>query len=390
MLAGGWAESSRTVVEFCRRRLDPESEVHVGPYLEAISREPSDASLMYSLAVRCLQCGYLDLWRHCNAMALAMPHLTPQDLYFRGQAKIRMGDWSGWTDREARTFGPTEVHSFSAAVRQMRFTKAAWNGAEDLAEKTLLVFADGGHGDCIQVLRYVPALAQKARKVILAVHPRCVPFAQHNLGHVATVVMNVSFSFEFQRYVWMMSLPALFGGIPPFRSFSAPKPLARCNTVDGRLRIAICWAGNSNNPASRVDRYRSLVLSDLAPLFARDDVEWHSVQVGEWSSEAHAYPSIVEPAIPLQHFAQTANVVAGMDAVITIDTAVAHLAGSLGVPTFLILSTLADFRWETSDTTPWYPSMELLRQRVPGDWTDVTGLLMDRLTSRQLPRRAHR
>jgi ADP-heptose:LPS heptosyltransferase len=68
-----------------------------------------------------------------------------------------------------------------------------------------------------------------------------------------------------------------------------------------------------------------------------------------------------------------------MDALVTVDTSVAHLAGSLGIPTFLILSTLADSRWETGETTPWYPSVHLIRQRVPGDWSSVVGSIMTQL-----------
>jgi hypothetical protein len=359
---------------------DPTSASELAPFIEAAANEPFSAARMHTVALRCLECGYDDLWRHYKEVAFALPHVTPFDLYLRGQAKIRSGDWSGWVDREARLSNPGEPDYRPRAVQQMRWSKGAWNGVEELAGQTLFVLADGGLGDCIQMLRYVPVLAAKAGETILAVRPRAVPFAQHNLGQLATVVIrDVPYRFEFQRYVWLMSLPALIGGIPRFIPFSAPGPR---DYPSERPNIAICWAGSSNYPGNRDDRYRSISLEDLAPVLTRDDVCWHSVQIGPWASQATAYPSILQPTIPLHNLAQTANVLSGMDAVITVDTAVAHLAGSLGIPTLLILSRLADFRWEFGDTTPWYPSMQLIRQAVPGDWSGVVSTVMAKLTSR--------
>jgi hypothetical protein len=348
---------------------------------EAVAREPFDAAVMHTLALRCLECGYTDLWRQCIEVAFGLPHVTPFDVYLRGQAKIRAGDWSGWQDREARLSNPGELDFQPSAVQQMRWVKAAWDGEEDLTSQTLLVLADGGLGDCIQMLRYIPIVAQRAAEVILAVRPRCVPFAQHNLGNLAAVVIrDVPYRFDFQRYTWLMSLPALVGYIPSFVPFSAPRPRDH-STRDGRLHIAICWAGNSNYPRNRDDRFRSISLGDLAPILARDDVRWHSVQIGQWASEANAHPSIVPPTVPLHNLAQTANMLTSMDAVVTVDTSIGHLAGSLGVPTLLILSRLADFRWGTGDSTPWYPSVHLIRQQVPGDWSAVIGTLTERLAS---------
>lgn len=362
--------------------LDPTSTSELEPLIAAVTRDPSDPVLLYTLSIQCLQRGYPDQWRYYRDLAFALPHVTPLDLYLRGQAKIRSGDWSGWVDREARLYNPEEPHFRPLAVQQMRWSKGAWDGVEELTGRTLFVFSDGGLGDGIQMLRYLPVLAERADEIILAAQPPCVPFAQHNLGHLASVVIrDVPHPFEFHRYAWIMSLPALMGCMPPFVPFSAPRPVEYPATTDGRLRLALCWAGNTNHPRNRNDRFRSISLADLTPLLTREDVEWYSVQSGPWASDAHAYPSIVLPTDPMHNFAQTANVLAHMDAVVTVDTSVAHLAGSLGIPTFLILSTLADFRWETGETTPWYPSVQLVRQRVPGDWSTVVNTIMSRLTS---------
>jgi hypothetical protein len=364
--------------------LDQTSAAEVAPVLEAVAREPHNAGWMHTLALHCLRWGYTDLWRRYHDIALGLPHLTPFNVYLRGQAKIRAGDWSGWLDREARLCNPGELDYQPLDVQHMRWTKAAWDGRENLTSQTLFVFADGGLGDCLQMLRYVPLLAQDAAGVILAVRPRCVPFAQHNVGHLATIVIrDVPHACEFQRYTWLMSQPALIGHIPTFVPFSAPRPNEYRAPADSRLHVAICWAGNTNHSGNRDDRFQSIRLADLAPLLSRDDIRWHSVQIGPWASEANAYPSLIQPTVPLYNLAQTANVLAGMDAVLTVDTSVAHLAGSLGIPTLLILSRLAEFRWGTGDTTPWYPSMYLIRQHVPGDWSAVIHALQAQLTSRR-------
>ncbi|HZS60781.1 MAG TPA: glycosyltransferase family 9 protein [Gemmatimonadaceae bacterium] len=371
------------VVDLCRQSLDATSASEVDEVLAIVAREPSYARLVHALASHCLRCGYVDLWHRFVTAALALPHVSPLELYMRGQAKIRLGDWSGWTDREARLLSPSEFDFQSDWVQQMRWATGAWDGAEDLTDQALLVFADGGLGDCVQMLRYVPLLAEMSREVILAVHPRCLPFAQHNLGQLATVVIrDVPYLHAFQRHTWLMSLAGLFRHIPPFVAFHAPHPIGRRTTRDGQMHLALCWAGSTNHPQNREDRYRSLSLEDLAPLFARGDVTWHSVQLGRWASQAAAYPSIIQPTVPMYNLAQTANVLAGLDGVVTIDTSVAHLAASLGIPTLLILSTLPDFRWETADTTAWYPTVRLIRQRVPGDWSGIVATLMATLDAR--------
>jgi hypothetical protein len=367
-------------IDQCRQRLDATSASELDATLAQVSGDPSDAHVMHVLALHCLQCGYVDLWRHYVIAALALPHVSPRELYLRGQAKIRLGDWTGWVDREARICSPNEFDFQSPFAHHIRWANAAWDGVEDLSDGTLFVFADGGMGDCIQMLRYVPVLAGKGGEIVLAVHPRCVPFVRHNVGHLATVVIrNLPYPHSFQRYAWLMSLAGLVGHIPSFTPLSAPSPCDCPSVLDGKLHLALCWAGNSNYPRNRTDRFRSLSLCDLAPALSCEGVTWHSVQVGTWAAEAAAYPSIVPPIAPLYNLAQTANVLAGMDGVVTVDTSVAHLAGSLGIPTFLILSTAADFRWETADTTPWYPSVRLIRQRTPGDWSAVVAALLEKL-----------
>jgi hypothetical protein len=119
--------------------------------------------------------------------------------------------------------------------------------------------------------------------------------------------------------------------------------------------------------------------SALAPLFRLDDTTWYSLQVGDREADATDCRSIYRPDPPLNTFADTAAVIAQLDYVVTVDTAVAHLAGSLGVPTYLLLPTAATWRWGLANDTAWYPTMRLIRQQKPGDWTGAIHELLERL-----------
>jgi hypothetical protein len=297
-----------------------------------------------------------------------------------------MGDWSGWADREFRLLNPSESVARLDRFHRLRWSDPAWDGG-NLAGKTILAFADGGFGDCLMTLRYVPALVREADAVILAVRPECVSLVQHNFGDSVTVLFRelAPSSTAFDCYTFFMSLPALIRTIPSFVALSAPKPVGRTATSARRLRIGLCWAGKTHNPERGSGRFSSLCLDHVRRLLSRSDVEWHSLQTGMWASDADAYPKIMQSSAPLYTFAETANLIAGLDCVVTVDTAVAHLAGALGVPTFVLLQFKAEFRWGSGRTTPWYPSVRLIRQPAPGDWPSVVDAVMATLDEGSWP-----
>jgi len=106
----------------------------------------------------------------------------------------------------------------------------------------------------------------------------------------------------------------------------------------------------------------------LGPLLDRTDIQWHTLQVGPRAVDADRFPSLLRPWPPLVNFAETADYIAELDLVVAVDTAVAHLAGCLNVPTYLLLPLCSDSRWGIEDRTPWYPSVQLVRQSKAGDW----------------------
>lgn len=334
-------------------------------------RDPHNPLSYYLAALDCRDRGDLDGWRRATEIALSLPHRTPQQLYSRAWAKVTLGDWSGWSEYEIRTLLPEARISDQPHLNDwFRWTHVAWDGEEDLQDQTLLVIPEQGMGDMIQMLRYLPDLIARARSVIAIVYPRLVPLVQCNFGDAMVVAIDgVDKPLRFDRYVRAMSLPGLYRGIPPFAALQAPKRRTPLPLRADKIRGGIVWAGNPEFPD---DGIRSLPAPLLASLVARSDIEWHSLQTGPRASDVDAYPSMVRPWPRLITFGDTADLITDLDFVVSVDTAVAHLAASLDKVTYLMLPYRADGRWGLEGTTtPWYPSMRLLRQHTPGNWNSV-------------------
>jgi hypothetical protein len=176
-------------------------------------------------------------------------------------------------------------------------------------------------------------------------------------------------------------MPGLFDRLPNFEKLEAPSAIPRERRDSQSLQIGLCWAAcdfeSLNETCSRS-------LGDLAllnPVLSLMGIEWHCLQVGRSSSDVESYPFIRRPAPALRTFADTANLIAGLDAVVTVDTAVCHMSGRLDVPTFLLLEHVPDPQWGDAQTTPWYPSLRLIRQPTAGDWCSVIGVLHHHLAS---------
>jgi hypothetical protein len=137
-----------------------------------------------------------------------------------------------------------------------------------------------------------------------------------------------------------------------------------------RLKAGIAWAGN---PAHRNDRNRSVALARLRPLLEIDRVAWHSLQVGPRTADLKEQDPLVRDLSPLlSDFTDTAAAIAGLDLVVSVDTAVAHLAAAIGKRTWVLLPATADWRWLSGRTdSPWYPNVRLFRQPAAGDWESV-------------------
>jgi tetratricopeptide (TPR) repeat protein len=267
------------------------------------------------------------------------------------------------------------------------FPVPLWDG-EDLAGRTILLHGEQGYGDTIQGLRYVRLVAERGARVVLEVPQQLMRLAARLPG-VAELVAEGQALPRFDLACPLLSLPRAFATtletVPAEIPYLAAEPDAAARWSEALaggagLKVGIAWAGN---PLHRSDARRSMEIETLLPLRRLKGVRWFSIQVGERAADLAHLPAgfVVDLAPQLSDFAETAAAIANLDLVITVDTAVAHLAGALGRPAWVLLPHISDWRWllERADS-PWYPTLRLFRQPSPGDWDSVIVRAADALS----------
>jgi tetratricopeptide (TPR) repeat protein len=261
-----------------------------------------------------------------------------------------------------------------------RFGTPPWDGTK-LGDATLYLHAEQGLGDTIQFCRYVPMAAARAR-IVLAVQPPLIRLLGSLAGGAALVALDAP-PPPFAAHAPLLSLPGAFGTsnetIPsatPYLAADPAKAQAWASRLAGLpgLKVGLVWGGN---PAFSFNRARSIPATMLQPLADVAGVSLVSLQVGE---RAPPQLQLADWTADLHDFAETAALIAGLDLVIGVDTAVVHLAGALGKPVWLLNRFASDWRWGMSaETTPWYPTLRIFRQSEPGDWTPVVASVVGAL-----------
>jgi tetratricopeptide (TPR) repeat protein len=250
----------------------------------------------------------------------------------------------------------------------------AWDGSS-LAGKTILVHAEQGYGDTIQFVRFLPLVAKAGGVVILEVQDKSLLSLCHTLQGVTEVVVRGEPVPTINCQAALLSLPYLLGStlcsIPckvPYLSADIEK-VSQWNARiprDGRHTIGICWKGRPTP-----DPHRSIPFDQLAALFELPGICWVSLQT-EQDQAAHLPDGMIDLSNEIRDFSDTAAIMGCLDMVISIDSAVAHLAGALGVPGMVLLPFAPDWRWTIDqEISPWYQSLHLLRQHKPGQWGQV-------------------
>ena len=262
-----------------------------------------------------------------------------------------------------------------------------WTGKQPLDGKTILIVGEMGHGDNIMFLRYVPMLRKCGAKVIAAVPSVMQPLAATLPG---LTLQTKDEAPKHDYWVRMMSLAHCFGTdvdtCPPPAPYQLPLQLKakwKSGMLMGepRLRVGLCWSGSRE---SQYDRVRNIPLRELAPLFEIPGVEFYSLQLDIRDTDKAAFDEmdIFDVGSKVKNFLDTACVIAGLDLVITVDTSVAHLAGTVGVKTWVMLTSYRTYwLWIRGRTdNPWYPSATCFRQPHDGDWKSVVAVLRARLS----------
>jgi tetratricopeptide (TPR) repeat protein len=321
---------------------------------------------------------------HERAVELDPTH--PGALYNLALTELRMGDWEhGWPRYEARWLF-REVHRMPRAFCQPR-----WQG-EYLDGRRILLHSEQGLGDTIQFCRYATMVASRGGTLVLQVQApldrlmRSLPVVQTGCAEMAFARGELP---RFDIECPLMSLPAVFGttvdNVPwegPYlgtdrelaRTKRKQTPPVRPREVrdDKCPRVGFAWAGN---PRYKADSQRSLALDTLVPLLHSPGINWISLQKGPAAEQLLALDGkifIWDAGSNDADLADTAAMMATLDLVITTDTCIAHLAGAMGKTVWILLPHLSDWRWmEETETSPWYPTAQLVRQTSPGDWDEL-------------------
>jgi hypothetical protein len=370
--APGFAQAhyNRGVIHFHAGRL----EAAVEAYRAAISYQPSFVMAYNNLGVtlEAMDDTQAALDAYDAASRVDPNHASPP--WNRALSQLREGQYGeGWPLYEWRW-----AAGKAAPFRQFP-GRPLWLGGRNLLGRTILLHAEQGLGDSIQFVRYAPLLAAQGARVILEMFTPLLELCRSVAG-VERLIGTGDRLPAFEFHCPLMSLPLAFGTRVETIPNDVPYLAAsddRCATWAERLgartrrRIAFVWKGN---PKHEGDRLRSLPLDLFTELF-KADADFISLQCELTQAEAAilaGYPEVRQLGAALADFADTAAILATCDLVITVDTAVAHLAGAMGKPTWLLVPQRADWRWlKQSEQSPWYPTMRLFRGTKPDDWPNV-------------------
>lgn len=353
---------------------------------KGIAHNPEDAFPRYNRGIALIRLGRhreaLESFERCLALHAKDERPDAPGIadarYNRGMTRLVLGDLKGgFEDYEFRlTTSENEKPNFGFPADKK------WNG-EELGDTPLLIVAEQGLGDTIQFLRFIPEAKRRAPNLTLAVQTALAPMVKACWPDIPLLPAKSKIPHDqLGRWAGLMSLAHLFGvekesdlpapWVPPLDDERVQRWATELVAYK-RLRVAVCWAGNFRH---KNNANRSIALETFSKLFEAD-CDFVSVQQVVLGDEAKIRDLCAQRqnlyAADLTDFRDTVAVMAGCDLVVTVDTSVAHMAASLGKPTWIFIpKNNTDWRWMLDRVdSPWYPSARLIRQERAGDWSST-------------------
>jgi tetratricopeptide (TPR) repeat protein len=345
---------------------------------QALSRDSDSVDVLNNLGAVCQELGQVDDARGFLERAVALEPGSAQVRWNLALAQLKLGDFSrGWENFESRWEGWEHLMGGYRLPPDR-----AWRGASAQG-KHLLLWAEQGFGDTLQFIRFAKDLALRGAKVTVVAQGELVSLL-HSAPGVSAVYPESAPLPDYDEHCPLMSLPHFLGigsdrvalrGTAPYLS-AAPDLTATWHRRLGAyagLKVGLVWAGSArrqNPELAAIDARRSIAFTRLAPLVAIPGCSFFSLQKDSaTSTEAAGTLGIHDLSGELRDFSDTAAVIANLDLVVSVDTAVAHLAGALGKPVWLLNRYDGCWRWlQDASDSPWYPTLRQFRQAQPGDW----------------------
>ena len=335
-------------------------EEAVSLFHAVLQTDQNNASVQINIGIGCVLLGDFASAREAFEIALAKEPGNIEAHVNYAQLLLLLGDHQqGYEEHEWRLRRPgyRDLSNFRAPL---------WRG-EDITGRSVLLWGEQGLGDIIQFARYIPYVVDTADRVTV----ECNPALHRLIAEIPGVdaVFDLDAATGYEIHLPLMSLPLWHGEdvIPAETPYLPPPPPADLGTRDG-MRVGLVWAGNPNHAR---DRERTRSLTEFAPLTARRDVTFYALQKGEAVRQSPpGGMTLIDLGSEFTDMADTAAAMLALDLIISIDSAPAHLAGALGIPVWVLLTRIPDWRWglEREDSV-WYPTMRLFRER--DGWPEV-------------------
>jgi len=346
----------------------------------AIALNPNDPASFNTLGGALHQLGEIDEGYQHMVRGAAIDPDNPETRFNMGISLLMRGNFEqGW-----REFNYRLKNKLLKLDRG--FKQPIWRG-ENLDDRTLLIYSEQGLGDTVQFGRYLPHVKAKAPNVIFEVEEKLVEILRPLTGDIPIFVKGKQRLPEFDVYAPLASLPGIFGTtletIPadvPYL-FADPDRVKwwRDRLAGSGVKVGLTWVGN---PEYSNDLNRSMPLDAVRPLPSLKGIRWYSLQIGERTQDLRApwAAPIEDLSQEVDTFPETAAAMMNLDLIISVDTSLAHLAGALGRRVWMQLGHVADWRWlRVRNDSPWYPTIQLFRQRSRGDWVGVIELIKNAL-----------